>query len=443
MIAAVGAALALSGSWTGTYSLPAGADPVDVSVQLRGTTATVALGRGHASSTTVAATLRRSSLRFVFPGGVVFDGSLKGRAVSGAVRQGSLRGSFRLTRGASRVLPLYGLYRSDDGRAISIVQATGFLPWLTELPSGETHGIGATLSVGARLGDTSGNGELTPDASGISWKGTHYARVSLRQREVRVGVNAATLTLPPGAGPFPAVAMVHGSGPNTREEFQSFAAYCALLGIAVLADDKRGIGQSLGHYPGEGASDANLDVYARDAQAEVRYLAKLPQVDPTRVGLLGDSQAGWIIALAAAREPAVRWAVALVGPTVTVGESNLWGELAGKSVSPPSASKSEMLQQVRTSGPSGFDPAPQLRKLTIPVLWVYGDDDRHVPTQPCVDRLQTLKPGHDFSWVVLQSTHALLELPTGLYSSLPQSRGFVPGFFTSIGDWLRSRNIVG
>jgi pimeloyl-ACP methyl ester carboxylesterase len=127
---------------------------------------------------------------------------------------------------------------------------------------------------------------------------------------------------------------------------------------------------------------------------------------------------------------------------VTVGESNLWGELAGKSVSPPSASKSEMLQQVRTSDPSGFDPAPHLRKLTIPVLWVYGDDDRHVPTQLCVERLQTLKPGHDFSWVVLQSTHALLELPTGLYSSLPQSSGFVSGFFTSIGDWLRSRDIV-
>jgi uncharacterized protein len=373
---------------------------------------------------------------------VVFDGSLEGRAVSGLVRQGALRGTFRLAHAVSRVLSLYGLYRSDDGKAVSIVQATGFPPWLQELPSGDTHGIGPSLTVGQRLGDTSGNGSLAVDKSGFGWRGARYTRVALRQREVRVGVNAATLTLPPGPGPFPGVAMVHGSGPNTREEFQSFAAYCALLGIAVLADDKRGVGQSRGTYPGERASESTIDVLARDAQAEARYLAKLPEVDPKRVGLLGDSQAGWIIALAAAREPAVRWAVALAGPTATVGETDLWGELAGKSRSPPSGSQAEMLKQVRAQGPAGFDPRPHLARLTIPVFWVFGDDDRNVPTQLCVERLQALKPGHDFSWVVLPSTHALLELPTGLYSSLPQSRGFVPGFFTSIGDWLRSRDIV-
>jgi dienelactone hydrolase len=353
-----------------------------------------------------------------------------------------LRGSFTLRRGASRVLPLYGLYRTADGKTATIVQATGFPPWLQELPSGETHGIGASLTVGQRLGDTSGNGSLAVDRTGFTWQGAHYTRIALRQREVRVGVNAATLTLPPGPGPFPAVAMVHGSGPNTREEFQSFAAYCALLGIAVLADDKRGVGQSRGTYPGERASDSTIDVLARDAQAEARYLAGLPQIDPKRVGLLGDSQAGWIIALAAAREPAVRWAVALAGPTTSVLETDLWGELAGKSQSPPSASQAEMLRQVRAQGAGGFDPRPHLAKLTIPVFWVFGDDDRNVPTQLSVERLQALKAGHDFSWVVLHSTHALLELPNGLYSSLGQSRGFVPGFFSSIGDWLRGRGIV-
>jgi cephalosporin-C deacetylase-like acetyl esterase len=69
------------------------------------------------------------------------------------------------------------------------------------------------------------------------------------------------------------------------------------------------VGQSTGVYPGERAIPSTIDLLARDAQAEVRYLASLPEVDPARVGLLGDSQAGWIIALAAARERAVRWAV--------------------------------------------------------------------------------------------------------------------------------------
>ena len=259
---------------------------------------------------------------------------------------------------------------------------------------------------------------------------------------MRVGVDAATLTLPEGAGPFPAVAMVHGSGPQTCAEFQAFAAYCALLGIAVLADDKRGVGESGGVYPGERATTATIDVLAHDAQAEARYLAALPGVDPERVGLLGDSQARWIIALAAAREPVVRWAIPIVGPAVSEGETAAFAGLAGKSVTPPSAPRPQMLAQVRAAGPSGFDPRPYLRVLTIPVLWVYGDDDRNVPTELCVDALEALRRGHDFSWTVLHMTHTPLELPDGLLSSLPRSSGFEARFYPAIGAWLRARAIV-
>jgi len=440
--AALAAAAVLAGSWTGTYSLPTGTDPVDISVQLHGKTALVAFGRGHASLTSVPVVVRGAHVRFVFPGGVAFDGVLKGSAMSGTVRQAKVRGSFTVRRGASRVLPLFGLYRSAEGKVVTVNQATGFSPWLVELPTGDVHGIGPSLTVGDRLGDTVGNGSAAVDSGGLTWKGTRYARVALRQREVRVGVTAATLTLPPGPGPFPAVAMVHGSGPATREEFQSFAAYLASLGVAVLAGDKRGIGQSLGRYPGERASESTIDILARDAQAQAGYLATLPEIDSTRVGLLGDSQAGWIIALAASREPAVKFAVAVVGPTATAGESDLWGTLAGKSQSPPSSTRAQMLKEVRAQGPSGFDPRPYLARLVIPMLWLYGDDDRNVPTELCVERLQALKPGHDFSWAVIHSTHTPLELPTGHLSSLPASRGFVPQFFPAIGDWLRSHGLA-
>jgi dienelactone hydrolase len=435
----------IAADWNGAYTLRAADQPVAISVRLHGRKATVALGRGHASSTTVVVTVRGEHVRFAFPGlpsNIVFDGAVKNGVLSGSVRQGLLRGAFRLRRGRARVLELFGLYRADDGRTVSVVQATGFPAWLVELPEGETHGIGAALTVGNRLGDTSGNGSIVQDATGISWKGVHYARVALRQREVRVGVDAATLTIPPGPGPFPAAVMVHGSGPQTREEFQAFAAYLTSIGVAVLADDKRGIGQSGGTYPGEAATDSTLDILARDAQAEVRLVAALPQIDPKRVGLFGDSQAGWIIPLAAAREHAVRWAIPLAGPTATVDETDLWGSLAGKSQSPPSGTHAEMLAQVRTQRPSGFDPRPWLEKLSIPVFWVFADDDRNVPTELSIERLQPLKSGHDFSWTVLEGTHALLQLPTGLYSSLAQSRGFLTGLYPAVGDWLRSHNIA-
>ncbi len=437
--------IAATVSWSGTYALPSSTAPVAIALLIDGRAATVSLGPGHSGPTKVTVAVHGTHVRFSLPGlpqNVVFDGAVRGSQLSGKVTQGALRGTFALRRGVSRILSLLGVYRSGAGAGAAVVEADGLPPVLIEFPSGATHGIGGALTVGERLGDTSGNGSIAVDANGFTWNGAHYARLLLRRREVRVGVDAATLTLPPGAGPFPAAAMVHGSGPRTRDEFDLWTAYLALNGIAVLADDKRGVGESGGRYPGEAATDNTIDVLARDAQAEVRWLARLPQIDPRRVGLVGDSQAGWIFARAAAREPAVRWAVSIVGPTVTVGETDDWGTLAGKSESPPSGSRASMLAQVRLAGPSGFDPAPSLRALSIPVLWMYGSDDRNVPTELCVDRLATLKPGHDFSWVVLPTAHTPLVLPTGLLSSLPQSPGFDPGFFPALLDWLRKHGLT-
>jgi uncharacterized protein len=445
VVAAVGCggeARAATGSWVGSFRLPASADPVEVMVRVSDGRATVSMGYGHAARSVVPVEIGRSQLHFKLPAGVVFDGRTKGSVVTGAVRQGAVRGTFRLARGASQALPLYGLYRSAAGDDVAVVRASGFPAWLVELQTGRVHGIGANLSVGSLLGDTAGDGTIIPTQGGLSWKGNAYERVALRQREVRVGANAATLTLPAGQGPFPAAVMVHGSGATSREEFQVFAAWCASLGIAVLADDKRGVGQSTGVYPGERATESAIDVLARDAEAEVRFLASTPEIDRTRIGLFGDSQAGWIIALAASREPLVQWALPLVGPTVTVDQTDTWGAIAGKSQSPPSGARPSMLAQTRAFRDSGFDPRPSLAKLSIPVFWIYGDDDRNVPTELCVEALQTLKAGHDFTWTVLPMTHALLLLPDGLYAGLPRSSGFAPGLYPAVAGWLRSRGIA-
>ena len=438
--------IAATATWTGTYALPASAAPVAIVVQAHGGTASVSLGPGHSGATSVTFEMKGARVHFAFPGlpqKLAFEGAIKGPRLTGTVRQGRLRGTFTLRRGLSRLLPLLGAYRSAAGGEAAIVEPEGVPAVLVEFPSGATHGIGPGLSVGDRLGDTTGNGAIVPDATGFSWHGMHYTRVGLRQQEVRVGLDAATLTLPPGSGRFPAVAMVHGSGRSTRDEFDVFTAYFALHGVAVLADDKRGVGQSGGRYPGDVASDATIDVLARDAQAEVRFLAKLPQVDSKRVGLWGDSQGGWIVPLAASRERAVRWAILNSGPTVTVGESDDWAALAGQSQSPPTGTRAAMLAQVRGDGPSGFDPLPALRTLSIPVLWMYGSDDRNVPIELCIERLSGLNTTQDFSWVLLPTTHTPLVLPTGLLSSLPQSPGFDPRFFPAVADWLRRKGIAG
>lgn len=424
-------------AWTGTYALPATASPVAIVVELDRRPATVSLGPGHAYAQHITAVVSGTRVRFTIHDNVVFDGTVKRGRLSGTVRQGRLRGTFSLRPGLDRIVALLGEYRGAKEDA-AVLEADGLPPFLLELPSGETHGIGRGLTVGRRLGDTSGDGSIAVDATGFTWNGTHYARASLRQREVRIGADAATLTLPPGASPFPAAVMVHGSGQRTRDEFDVFTAYLALHGIAVLADDKRGVGESGGTFPGDAAG---FDVLARDAQAEVRYLATLPQIDRTRIGLFGDSQAGWIAPLAAAREPLVHWLILNSGPTTTVGESDYWGQLAGESEAPPSGTRAAMLARVRQSGRSGFDPMPYLRKLSIPGLWLFGSDDRNIPTELCLERLHSLKDNHDYSTVVLPTTHTPLMLPTGLLSSLPQSPGFDPRLFPAIGHWLAHEHL--
>jgi dienelactone hydrolase len=433
--------IAATSNWTGTYRLPRSAEPVAIAVRVSGSHATVSLGRGHAYTQHVIVRIRGKHIRFALPGSpadVVFAGAIGTRRLEGTAVQGKREGSFSLRRGRNRILELIGAYRAAGGPEVAITEASGLPPFLTEFPSGATHGIGPSMTVGRRLGDKRGYGRLAMRASGFTWRGTRFTRLPVRQREIRVGVDAATLSLPAGKGPFPAVAMVHGSGPATRDEFDVFTAWLLLHGVGVLADDKRGNGQSGGVYPGDKATQSTLDLLARDAQAEVAFLRNVPRVDATRIGLWGDSQGGWISALAASRDSTVHWLIENSGPTVTVGEADYWGSLAGESLVPPSATFPQMLAEVEAQGPSGFDPAPYLGSLAVPGLWMLGADDRNIPTELCVQRLEQAKPGHDFSWNVLPTAHTPLVLPTGLLSSLPRSPGFDPHYFPDVSAWLRA-----
>ena len=85
---------------------------------------------------------------------------------------------------------------------------------------------------------------------------------------------AATLTIPTGPGPFPAVLLITGSGPQDRDEalmghrpFLVLADYLTRSGIAVLRADDRGFAKSTGNY----ATATTVD-FASDAEAGVAYL---------------------------------------------------------------------------------------------------------------------------------------------------------------------------
>jgi len=114
-----------------------------------------------------------------------------------------------------------------------------------------------------------------------------------------LGRLAATLHVPEGAGPHPAVLFCHGFTGNRVEPqrlFLSYARRLASRGLAVLRFDFGGHGDSEGAF-----HDLTLAGELKDAQAAWDFLGSHPTVDGSRRALLGFSLGGWVAASTAPR----------------------------------------------------------------------------------------------------------------------------------------------
>jgi uncharacterized protein len=127
---------------------------------------------------------------------------------------------------------------------------------------------------------------------------------------------AGTLTVPEGEGPFPAVALITGSGAQDRDEtifghkpFWVLADHLTRSGIAVLRSDDRGVGESEGDF----AAATSFD-FAGDAASAVAWLRDRPEIDPDRVGLVGHSEGGLIAPIVSVEHGSVAFLVLLAGP---------------------------------------------------------------------------------------------------------------------------------
>ena len=235
---------------------------------------------------------------------------------------------------------------------------------------------------------------------------------------------AGTLTIPPGKGPFPAVLLISGSGPNDRDEtvfghkpFLVLSDYLTRKGIVVLRVDKRGVGKSTGDLAHATTAD-----FATDAEAGVQYLKTRAEADPRRIGLIGHSEGGTVAPMVAAGDPGVRFIVLMAGPGVPgdqiiVEQGRLIEEAAGatKEKAAQDADKQrelfalvekekddavlgkELREKLAGRVPDAqidvaiqqltspwmrytltYDPATALRKVACPVLALNGEKDLQV-----------------------------------------------------------------
>jgi pimeloyl-ACP methyl ester carboxylesterase len=136
---------------------------------------------------------------------------------------------------------------------------------------------------------------------------------SNRDKSIQFG---ATITKPKGSGPFPAVLLISGSGPQNRDEelfghkpFAVLADDLTKRGYLVLRVDDRGVGQTTGDFKSATSKD-----FADDAMAGLDYLKSLPEVDQTKMGLLGHSEGGMIAEMIAAQRKDLDFVILLAAP---------------------------------------------------------------------------------------------------------------------------------
>lgn len=206
---------------------------------------------------------------------------------------------------------------------------------------------------------------------------------------------SGTIVIP--KNPNSAVVVIHGSDQVPR--MLKFAEQLAEKNIMVLTYDKRGVGKSGGIYAGpevgtNNISVENLNLLAKDANAAVNILFQKNKNLP--IGLIGASQAGWIIPIVAQKNPLVKFMVLMSSPTITTleqlrfqfytnGREDFWDNHTEKDAREHIKNDPDKYQFVAT------DPKESLKTISIPGLWIYGEKDIQIPVKMCIEQLNAFK----------------------------------------------------
>ena len=241
----------------------------------------------------------------------------------------------------------------------------------------------------------------------MDWQRPPYSKPdTFTEREVTVGEDEwklpGTLTVPGGAGPFPAVVLVHGSGPNDRDEtvggtkvFKDLAEGLASRGIVVLRYEKR-----TKQYGARMASVARYTVQDEAVDDAVKAAAMLqtqPQVDARRVFVLGHSLGGYIAPRIAEEEGKLAGLILLAGNVRPIEDLALeqvqYLGITGQRLESARSIQAKVKSLENGDGDSppvmgtpaaywldlkGYDPSAHAKKLGIPMLILQGERDYQV-----------------------------------------------------------------
>jgi dienelactone hydrolase len=289
-------------------------------------------------------------------------------------------------------------------------------------------------------------------------------RVPTPQGHTLVG----TLTRPAGVpGRVPVVVTISGSGPQDRDgqivgipDYRPFRAIADTLGrrgIAVLRLDERGVGASSGAFGTATSRD-----FADDVRSALAWLRTRPDVDPTRLALLGHSEGGLIAPMVAAEDPALAAVVLLAAPGIPgrriLDYQSRMGILRDATL--PPARRDSMLAVVARALDSALtqsawlrwfaahDPRPVARQVRAPTLILHGATDRQVTPDQADTLAVEVRAGGNRAVtrrLLPAVNHLFLADPSGDpagYVALSDKR-VPPAVLGTIADWLATTLRVG
>ena len=311
----------------------------------------------------------------------------------------------------------------------------------------------------------------------------------------------ATITIPEGKGPFPAVVLISGSGQQDRDcfimghrPFLVIADHLARNKIASIRYDDRAMGESIGQL--ESVTSEN---FADDALAALQKLKKHGKTDPKKLGMIGHSEGGMIAPIAFSKDSAdISFMVLLAGPgtrgdillmkqsamileamgqpdeviaqalkmnrqiydavikynddltrklkiaTIFAGEEITSEEQIAEKIPPAMIAKIETIISPWFVYFLNYDPAPFLKKISVPVLALNGDKDLQVYWKDNLEGIEkTLKAAgnkniktHMFPTL----NHLFQHSATGMISEYGQiEETFAPEALTMISEWINSK----
>jgi pimeloyl-ACP methyl ester carboxylesterase len=218
-------------------------------------------------------------------------------------------------------------------------------------------------------------------AVGGCGSGARHPKSNAAVQEIQVGVGSpplkGTLTLPPGRGPFPAVVLVSGSGPNDQNltlgpnhPFLDIARGLAVRGIATVRYDKRTLDYARSI---DRQTFTVTQEYVPDALAAIQLLEHESAVDRHRIFVLGYSQGGTYAPLIAKRAPQVA-GVILLAAGAEPNIASMVRQLRYQATLPGDigAQSRAQLPQLERIAPVLSSATALEKKNPRTILWVFG-----------------------------------------------------------------------